>query len=148
MHRHIGIFSTLRVGSHGSQVIISKSHEVNPCILYCWEHRSWDLPLHTGSQVLSPKYDMDVYMTTLFGGKAWDLCCEVGRVKKLDPILNPRLVNIFPSNDKDPTFIIFNHVLVITWGSQVGTLPPCWDLLTWVGLGTPCRLALNIVLVT
>ena len=26
-----------------------------------------------GSQVLSPKYDMDVYMVTLFGGEVWDL---------------------------------------------------------------------------
>ena len=26
------------------------------------------------SQVLSPNYDMDVYMVTLFGGEAWDLC--------------------------------------------------------------------------
>ena len=27
-----------------------------------------------GSQVLSPKYDMDAYMGTLCGGEAWDLC--------------------------------------------------------------------------
>ena len=30
--------------------------------------------VHTGSQVLSPKYDIDAYMTTLFGSEAWDLC--------------------------------------------------------------------------
>ena len=26
------------------------------------------------SQVLSPKYDMDVYMVTLYGGEASDFC--------------------------------------------------------------------------
>jgi hypothetical protein len=29
-----------------------------------------------------------------------------------------------------------NHILMVFWVSKVGTLPPCWDLLTWVGLGT------------
>ena len=29
---------------------------------------------HMGSQVLSPEYDMDVYMATLFGSEAWVLC--------------------------------------------------------------------------
>ena len=33
------------------------------------------------SQVLSPKHNMDVYMTTLFGGEAWDLRLELGQVK-------------------------------------------------------------------
>ena len=28
--------------------------------------------------VPSPKYDMDAYMSTLFGGEAWDLCRELG----------------------------------------------------------------------
>ena len=32
-------------------------------------------------QVLSPKYDMDAYMASLFGGKAWDLCWELGQAK-------------------------------------------------------------------
>ena len=27
--------------------------------------------VHMGSQHLSPKYDMDAYMATLFGGEAW-----------------------------------------------------------------------------
>ena len=29
--------------------------------------------VHIGSQVLSPKYEMDAYMATLLGGEAWDL---------------------------------------------------------------------------
>ena len=52
---------------------------VNPCNLDCWEHGSWDLPLYIGSQVLSPKYNMDAYMATLIGGEAWDLCWELNR---------------------------------------------------------------------
>jgi hypothetical protein len=45
-----------------SQVLIPKSLEINPCNLNCREHESWDLPIHIGSQVLRPKYDMDAYM--------------------------------------------------------------------------------------
>ena len=29
--------------------------------------------------------------------------------------------------------MIINHILMVIGGSKVGTLPPCWDLLTWVG---------------
>ena len=53
------------------------------------------LPLYIGSQVLSPKYDMDAYnMATLSGGEAWDLCWELDWAKKLDPTLNPSPTNI------------------------------------------------------
>ena len=38
------------------------SLEVDPCNLSRREHGSCDLPLHTGSQVLSPQNDMDVYV--------------------------------------------------------------------------------------
>ena len=65
----------------GPQVLSPKSHEVNPCKLNCWEHGSWGLPLHTGSQVPSPNYDMDAYMATLFRREAWDLCCKLGQAK-------------------------------------------------------------------
>ena len=67
-HRYV------KVGSPKSQVLILKSLEVNLCNLDHCEHGSWDLPLHMRSQVPSPKYDMDAYMTTLYGGEAWDLC--------------------------------------------------------------------------
>ena len=39
--------------SHRVPMLCPKSREVNPCNLSCWEHGSWDLRLHTGSQVLS-----------------------------------------------------------------------------------------------
>ena len=32
-----------------------------------------------------PKYDVDAYMATLFGGGAWDLYWESGRAKKTRP---------------------------------------------------------------
>ena len=35
----------------------------------------------TRALVLSPKYDMDAYMTTLFGGEAWDLCWKLDQAK-------------------------------------------------------------------
>ena len=31
--------------------------------------------------------------------------------------------------------MIINHILMVFWNSKVRTLPPCWDLLTWVDLG-------------
>ena len=45
--------------------------------------RAWKLRLTTshGSQVLSPNYDMDAYMATLFGGEAWDLCYKLGQAE-------------------------------------------------------------------
>ena len=39
------------------------------------------LALYTGSQVISPNYDMDAYMASLFEDEAWDLCYELGRAK-------------------------------------------------------------------
>ena len=53
-------------------------------------------------------------MTTPFGGEAWDLCCELGQEKKLDPTLNPTPTNILASNNQDQSLLIFNHLLVIT----------------------------------
>ena len=80
-----------------------------------------------------PNYDMDAYMETLFGGE--DLCWELGWVKKLDPTLNTSLANIVTSRNQDPTLMTINHIVMISWGSKVVTLSPCWDLLIWVGLG-------------
>jgi hypothetical protein len=46
-------------------------------------------PLHIGSQVLSPKYDMDAYTAILFGGEGHALCRELhGSGEKLEPTLN------------------------------------------------------------
>ena len=38
--------------------------------------RAWKMGLTTshGSHIMSPKYDMDAYMATLYGGVACDLC--------------------------------------------------------------------------
>ena len=51
--------------------------QVNWCNASCWDHESWDSPLHMGPQVLSPKYEM----ATLFEGEAWDLSWELGWAK-------------------------------------------------------------------
>jgi hypothetical protein len=45
--------------------------------------RAWNvrLPTSHGSQVLSPKHEIDAYMATLSGSDPWDLCWQLGRVK-------------------------------------------------------------------
>ena len=59
---------------------------------------------------------MDAYITTLFGGDAWDLCYKLGRGVKhththtQDPTLNPSPLSIPAYNNQDPTLIIFNHI--------------------------------------
>jgi hypothetical protein len=61
--------------------------------------RAWKLGFTTShmSQVLSSKYDMYVYMTTLFGGSAQlgsGLVFRVGPSEKLNPILYTSLETI------------------------------------------------------
>ena len=63
-----------------------------------------------------------------------DLVLRVGSSQKLGSTLNPNPLNIFSWNNKDPTLMIVTNILVYSRGSKVETLPPCWDLLTWVGL--------------
>ena len=76
-------------------------------------------------------------MATLFEGKAWDFVLKVGSSTKLDPTLNTSPTNIRSDfNDNQP---FFNGFL----SSKVGTLSPCWDLLTRLGIGITCELALS-----
>ena len=42
------------------------------------EHGSWNLSLHTGSQIQCPNYDMDAYIASLFEGEVWDLYYKLG----------------------------------------------------------------------
>jgi hypothetical protein len=72
----------LRVGWHGSPILNPKSLEVHPCNSCHWAHGRWDLPLHTRSQVLTPKCDTNAYMTTLFGSEAQVLRWAWGRPNK------------------------------------------------------------------
>ena len=66
--------ATLKDQLYVFQVLSPSSLEVNPCNLIYEEHGSWDLPIRKGSQVLSHKYDINVYMATLYEGKACDTC--------------------------------------------------------------------------
>ncbi len=61
---------TLRAGPHMVPSHLSSIHAISTVenMEVGFYHFTW------GSQVLSPNYDMDVYMATLFGGEAWDLC--------------------------------------------------------------------------
>ena len=83
-----------RANSHGGP----KSREVNPCNLNRWERGNWDLPLHTESQVPSPR--SQVWRGCLHGNTFWkwglDLCCELGQAKSYNLTLNPSLADIFP----------------------------------------------------
>jgi hypothetical protein len=141
-HSNIGIYiivvgglgmSTLENGglqglAHmASQVLSPKSLEVNPCNPICLRARESEL--HTRSQVISPKYDMDTYMATPFGGEAWDSGWKLGQAKNYTqlPTQVPWTI-ILHKTIKTPSFMKKpNHILMVSWGSKVGTLPPCWD---------------------
>ena len=59
--------------------------------------------------------------------------CVENRVElsaNLDPTLNTSPANIFAQDNQDPTIMIINHILMVSWGSKAGTLPPCWHLLS------------------
>ena len=61
-------------------------------------------------------------------------------MKNLDPTLKTSieiilLFYLFCINNEDLTFMDMNYALVVSWSSKVGSLPPCWTLLTRVGLG-------------
>jgi hypothetical protein len=95
-------------------------------------------PVHTGSQVLSPKYDMDAHVTTIYIWR-WgsELVLRVGSSKKLDPTLNTSPVNNSTQNNQDPTLMIINHILTFSWCSKIESLPPCWELGPLLGNSEP-----------
>ena len=56
-----------------SQVLSSMSLEVNQTV-QSLPLVAWKLGLTISHMVPSPKYDMDAYIATLFGGGVWGLC--------------------------------------------------------------------------
>jgi hypothetical protein len=71
--------------------------------------------LACGSQVLSPKYDMNAFMTTLLElrlGTYSESWVEQKTKNKLDPTLNTTPANIFSYNNQDPTLMIINYILM------------------------------------
>ena len=128
------IIISLRVaGSHVSSPK-SKSLEVNLCNLYHWENGSWDLLCYTWFQVLSFMYDMNDYMTTFFGGEAWDLCWELGQAKKLTPTFDKSPHNMFLLKiTKIRLSWWLTMFLWFSWCSKVETSPPCESALLACG---------------
>ena len=136
----VSLVMELRLVQTWSQVLSLKSLEANACNLSCWEHGSRDLSLHIGSQVLIPKYDMDAYMATLFGVRlgtrveTWVKFVAYICIIYWTAHTRPKILCIRKSK------LYYNgytsHTSMVSWGSKVGTLTPCWDLRTWVGIGT------------
>ena len=124
-------FVGVRFTSHGSQVPNPVSLEVNPCIVSCWEHGSWDLPLQTRSRV----WNACSHGNT-FWRRSSKLVVRVGSSKKTRPNSQHKSCGIFAQSNQDLTLLIINYILMVAWVSKVGIVPPCWDLLTWLGLGT------------
>jgi hypothetical protein len=78
------------------QIVFEGYWRLQPCTL----HGSWDLHNFT----FGPKYDMDAYVATLFGGEAWDLWWEPGRAKSYIDHPNERGRHQFPKH------IIFSQI--------------------------------------
>jgi hypothetical protein len=60
-------------------------------------------------------------MATLFGGEAHNLCWELGLDQKARPPLNTSPANVFAYNNQDMVLMITIHILMVFWGSKVGT---------------------------
>ena len=99
------------------------------------KHGSGDLPLHKWSQVLSPTYDMDACMATLFGGEAcsslvWRFWSSI-KVTNSDPTLNITCLKTYShgiiTQGRLPLMGL-NYTSMVSSSWKVGTLPPCWDL--------------------
>ena len=102
------------------------------------------------SIVLSSKYDMNVYMATLLGDEAWDLCWELGWAKswtqlstQVPQILLHEIIHI-RLNDCQPCFNGFLRLRSWDLASMLGiaNMSGTWDL----GLGTPCEPALSVTI--
>jgi hypothetical protein len=89
-------------------------------------------PRHMGSRVpsmtwiLTWQHFLEVRLGT----------CVESWVKKGGATLNTSLAFFLHNIKKDLTLMIIRHILMVSRGSTFWTLPPCWDLLTLVGLGT------------
>ena len=99
--------------------------------------RAWNLGLATSHTV---QVQHGCLHGNTFGRLGSGLVLRVGPIEKLDPTLNTSPANIFASNHQNPFLVLINHMLMVSNGSKVGTLPPCWDL----GLGTLCEPTLSL----
>jgi hypothetical protein len=87
-----------------------------------------------------PSLKSQVWHGCLHGNTSWRwgfvLVLGVGSSNKVDLTLNTCPVNTLVWNKQDSLLMIMKCILMVSWCSKVGTLPRCWDLLTWVRLGT------------
>ena len=122
----------------GFRVLSLKSTEITLCNLNRWEHGKLGLITSHGVP-MCPKSQL--WHGCLHGNTFWrwglGLVLKEGLSKKSDPTLNTSPANIFAwKKNKDSSQWL---LAICTWfleAQKVGTSPPCWDLLTWVGLGT------------
>jgi hypothetical protein len=124
---------------HFTQVLSPKSQVTWDPSVRSQPLRAWKLGLTTSLGVLSPK--SQVWHGCPHANTFWrwgsGLVLGVGPRKKLDPTLKHKHHESYLHKViKIQLFMIINHIFRISWGSKIGTLPPCWDLVTWVGLGT------------
>ena len=90
-----------------------KSFEINMCNHIHCEHGSWDLPLHTWSQILSLKYGMDAHMTNFLVVRLGT--CVVSWVEqKARPNHQLRPREYLCTNNQDSTLMIINHNIMIS----------------------------------
>ena len=69
-------------------------------------------------------------------GEVWNLRWELGQAKNHTQLSPQSLMRFCAKNNPNPTIIMHAMFWMVSQGWEVGTLCPCWDLLTWVGLGT------------
>ena len=92
--------------------------------------------VHTG-----PKSDIDSYMATNSRGGGLEGCVGQQATPNSQHKSHKYFWTTQSTSNFNNNYLYFNGFL--QWGSKVGTLPPCWDLLRQVGLGIPCELALR-----
>jgi hypothetical protein len=124
----------------GSQVLGPKSLEANPCNLTRWEHGdvTW---------VLSPKYDVGPYMTSLLEVRL-GICVKSLVKEKARPNSQHKSQEFLHKNKQDLTLMDKNQdILIFLETQKLGLclhVETCWQ--EWdLGLGTWCELALNTV---
>jgi hypothetical protein len=101
--------------------------------------RAWKVGTYHFTRVPSPSSRW--WHGCLHGNTFWrwgsGLVFGVGWSKKLDTTLNTSPANCFPLNNQGPHLMIINHILMVSWGSTIGTLPFVLGLANMSGTWDP-----------